>query len=267
MKQGLVKILAATAGIIYAGLGHSASVYVETPGDTIIDPLFAESISAGAYDVSADLIAGEFKNMSSATNDRFVVRSGIYEKVEIRNAGALPITLPFGALRMSVEGTFSGVGAGIYPRNANVNSSYSAQVGSFYSGTVVGLRVDRDGAELTLDEINNNGAIYSVTEASEGVLIAEVLMPAMEIEPDEILSIWYRLESWVAASEGTTTADFSNTATLSLVLPAGALFDVNTSVPLDWVTTVPVPPAVWLFGSALAGLMGLVRRRRVKGDS
>jgi hypothetical protein len=48
--------------------------------------------------------------------------------------------------------------------------------------------------------------------------------------------------------------------TLGLVLPAGVTLDSDSTVPLDWVTNVPVPGAVWLFGSALA-LLGWMRRK------
>jgi hypothetical protein len=35
-----------------------------------------------------------------------------------------------------------------------------------------------------------------------------------------------------------------------------------TTLPLFTVTAVPIPPAVWLFGSGLLGLVGIARRRR-----
>ena len=44
------------------------------------------------------------------------------------------------------------------------------------------------------------------------------------------------------------------------VLPAGVTLDNDSTVPLDWVTNVPVPAAVWLFGSAL-GLLGWMKRK------
>lgn len=54
------------------------------------------------------------------------------------------------------------------------------------------------------------------------------------------------------------TSDFGATAAISFDLPAG------TSITSDGgytQTAVPVPPAVWLFGSGLLGLIGVARRR------
>jgi hypothetical protein len=61
-------------------------------------------------------------------------------------------------------------------------------------------------------------------------------------------------------------ADFFNGAngmTLGLILPNGVTLDSDSTVPLDWVSNavIPVPGAVWLFGSAL-GLLGWLRRQK-----
>ncbi len=70
--------------------------------------------------------------------------------------------------------------------------------------------------------------------------------------------------------------DFNATATLSPVAldfsgtPGSALsggsFD-GMSLSMEFVSTVPVPAAVWLFGSGLIGLIGVARKRRRTGTS
>lgn len=53
--------------------------------------------------------------------------------------------------------------------------------------------------------------------------------------------------------------DFGNTAKLSFNLPSGVQFTSDSGALL---TAVPVPAAIWLFGSALVGLIGMGRRKR-----
>ena len=66
-----------------------------------------------------------------------------------------------------------------------------------------------------------------------------------------------------------TTASFSNTATsipvnfldidlLRIETPSIDVFSIDNLV----VTAVPVPPALWLFGSGLLGLVGIARRKK-----
>ncbi len=65
----------------------------------------------------------------------------------------------------------------------------------------------------------------------------------------------------------TTCFPTSNDGIGGSPIPSGPYFDLNpnfdiTSVHLESVSSVPLPPAVWLFGSGLLGLIGFVRRRK-----
>ena len=53
---------------------------------------------------------------------------------------------------------------------------------------------------------------------------------------------------------GTTLVDFSNTARLEIV---GTNFESETGELYSQRTVVPVPAAIWLFATALVGLVGL----------
>ena len=53
--------------------------------------------------------------------------------------------------------------------------------------------------------------------------------------------------------------DFGNTAKLNFLLPEGVSFESQSQ---QLLTSVPVPAAVWLFGSGLLGLVGLGRQRK-----
>jgi hypothetical protein len=87
-----------------------------------------------------------------------------------------------------------------------------------------------------------------------GVSKAEILGGApIAINPDP--SVWTSF-----TFTGTTGPDVSGGVTLQLGAtngPAAGTFMVYDNIVID-VTAVPVPAAVWLFGSGLLGLLGLV---------
>jgi hypothetical protein len=53
--------------------------------------------------------------------------------------------------------------------------------------------------------------------------------------------------------------DFGNTAKLGFILPEGVSFESQSNALL---TSVPVPAAVWLFGSGMIGLIGIAQKRK-----
>jgi hypothetical protein len=56
---------------------------------------------------------------------------------------------------------------------------------------------------------------------------------------------------------GSGTCDFTDP--LTITLPEGVTF---TSASGQFLTSVPVPAAAWLFGSGLLGLIGVARRKK-----
>ena len=70
----------------------------------------------------------------------------------------------------------------------------------------------------------------------------------------------YPIAGWVYGGSDvpSVTIDYLHTAGLGFTLPGGVTF---TSASNEFLTAVPVPAAVWLFGSALLGLIGVGRRR------
>ncbi len=73
----------------------------------------------------------------------------------------------------------------------------------------------------------------------------------------------FDLSSFLTLSgDNQISMDYDNTATLSrFVLPVGASL-TSSSGHLYTTSTIPVPPAVWLFGSGLLGLIGIARRKK-----
>jgi hypothetical protein len=58
---------------------------------------------------------------------------------------------------------------------------------------------------------------------------------------------------------GTGNFDLSNTSRISLVLPEGVSFTSSSGV---FLPEVPVPGAIWIFGSGVIGLVGIYRRKK-----
>jgi hypothetical protein len=74
------------------------------------------------------------------------------------------------------------------------------------------------------------------------------------------LDTWVQLMTSATAPAGTTTARIQLILVPDATTPAnGALFWDDASLE---VSAVPVPAAVWLFGSGLLGLVGVARRRK-----
>jgi hypothetical protein len=67
--------------------------------------------------------------------------------------------------------------------------------------------------------------------------------------------------SWILLS-GTWDGLISNVTTLDLSLDIVPVLGQDGAVDNFTLTAVPVPPAVWLFGSGLLGLVGMARRKR-----
>lgn len=87
--------------------------------------------------------------------------------------------------------------------------------------------------------------------------------------------LWLDLSSWTAKWNGTS---FNQGAIISTTVDTAGNFTANWQAQViggayngqtaDWtvtgiVSTVPVPSAVWLFGSGLLGLAGIARRKKV----
>jgi hypothetical protein len=267
---------------LFAASATGAEVFIslDETGAELSHPSFVTS-TGPAHSAEADLQNGTVKALISATSPAgspLVGRSlsaGISD-VDLVNAGASPIVASSGFLTLALDGAFSFVTAGSGAREANVyiNASLDAMLlpaqggnAQFYNAgfdTSHGWSDDREFYNDYIEISEENGATVTLVQNNASGMIVYLAMPTITLNPNDTLRISLRMFTGVNASNGlSATNDFFNTARLSLVLPPDAVVNTNAGVPLEWLSTeVPAPPAMWLFATGLAGVLGACRRRR-----
>ncbi len=198
---------------------------------TFIDPYAAHAFA------SADLGSGQLKILADSAGITFASATARFSD------------------RIYLSGPYNGCGDGSL---ANPFKCYAISVGLSATGTLTGgsngyaelvAGGNIDGAQLRFD-------LASGTTSQSG--IAHTTRVLTSPQP-AFLDINATLSGGSAAIYyGAGILDFSNTAALTLDLPPGVTFTSESGV---FLTAVPVPAAVWLFGSGLLGLIGIARRR------
>ena len=130
---------------------------------------------------------------------------------------------------------------------------------TFNTGTQLAMFDDSDvfynsGTFLTITPLPENVAITSGGTAPGDFTATNEALATLNLTGSD----WFRLG--ISTDDGMTWAGDISTS------PAGTnllnvTFSDGTVLSVD-IKVVPVPPAVWLFGSGLLGLVGIARRRK-----
>lgn len=235
------------------------------------------------FQVEVDLQAGTLRGLVSAAGDTvlpdaFLGRSAqvMINGVVLTNAGPGPVVTGSPFLTLVVDGQFvfsaSGTGAANIYVNALLSAIHQPQAGSaqfFDAGFTVSHSAEQAAAgpisysSSTPEISTSNGAsaVLSVNSPTGG-LQARLELPAITLSPNDTLTIDALIFVGVNARDNmSAVTDLFNTASLRLMLPAGTTLLTNATVPLDWVTPVPVPGTASLLGTAVA-MVGWRRWRR-----
>lgn len=247
--------------------------------DSVVNPATLNHV-VGTSAGTADLHSGTLRSRSTAQALSFgsdLIRSGGYSSVKLYDT----ITMEGGftgtvELRMLVDGSFFTTDA----VNPNVmGSEMSAKLlglsgtGGLVANTLVDVTQYNDGEV----GIQNQGVVGSgvITTNASGTL--NLFDPAnVQVGISVFFSVTpssptfsFRADLATSSGLGFTDpvnqvkqawTDFGNTAQLSLIVPEGVTWQSASGAFLV-PAPVPVPAAVWLFGSGLLGLIGIARSK------
>lgn len=188
--------------------------------------------------------------LSTSANAAIIATSIMDDNGEWSTGNAVNQFLPSGTV-----GLIATAGTEIMHFNS-VDSIYSLQSGISFSGVLIAagtytVEIDVGNfANLPLPEIDLIGMTASGT----------LLSPSATVNTAPALGVW---ETWMfeyIVPNGSGSID----ATLGFTIDV-ATNGVNANIGFDYLRIdfqpVPVPSAVWLFGSGLLGLIGIARRK------
>ena len=267
---------AAFAFLFVAASAGAVQVFVQYDGGTVLSDPALVSTSGSDFDVSANLQTGEFKGRAEGQDvtDQNAYAGSLIDLVFTNNTGN-EIVIGAGDFVAHVQGDYT---FGMGPNQAiQVNNGFQVRINGGIT-YIAGARHNvATGSALTDTNtftklFETNGASVVLTAASYSQLVMDLVMPELTLAPGATMDVnWNNSPTVNTDDTGGLLGSFAefdfltgaNGMTFALKLPAGVTLDSDSTVPLDWVTNVPVPGAVWIFGSGLIGLIGLARRKKV----
>ena len=139
----------------------------------------------------------------------------------------------------------------IVPFDTGPVASVTGSIGAAHSGTTFGP------GTYAIDTIE--GGIYNFT-VGEGQLGGHILWDWSTTTDMDIVNVWD--VSTVAGVTSYTSTDIDGDGIPGIGFIDGPFATVPLSANFDFSTAVPIPAAVWLFGSGLVGLIGVARRKK-----
>ena len=158
----------------------------------------------------------------------------------------------------SPNNTFKAFGAG-----AGATQTFAATAGDIFNMSGLGMNFGSDPlvapGELLLQIVfRDANGVFAGTEAGGNFALGFNVFNSNVVDSSNPIDIWNVLGVGTAAApDNTASVDFN----VLVLAPAGGsgYFD---SISAESVPAIPVPAAVWLFGSGLLGLVGVARRRK-----
>lgn len=180
----------------------------------------------------------------------------------------LEVDLTQGSIKSYADSSLSTSDPRIISSTATVN--YSDRLRLFGSGVDQTVNVQMV-LGLTGEVSGDLGTAASLVYSLEGDIRNQLFMPdAQPFSFNDIISLDVFVPglgapfidfsiALTAQSTGIGISDLSNTLTYSFIIPDSITAEMESGLPV--VGTVPVPAAIWLFGSGLIGLIGVAGRK------
>jgi len=205
----------------------------------------ADTSLARSYDLSTDT---NFAGFMNNTNLRYTV-TGANTEVGSSRAGT-PTNLGFMTTTSGPESALVGAtpnqgtaANGIVASITDMAQSSNASTGIAYSGT---------NGDVNLSNVALIGEIGYYGDASWGDTLGNRGVVASDLVGNEMNMYWARVDQ----------ADTTGLAPLLLDVIGNWNLTSTGQLSYAGVSAVPVPAAVWLFGSGLIGLAGIARRKQ-----
>lgn len=209
---------------------------------------------------SANLATGAMRSYTLLSGEAVpTIDAAAYLEDELTTIGLAPGESDFIEVNLNVTGRVSGNPRDDYQfawidLNTGIlggpNEAY-ASVQLFYDGATVTM--NSDGSYGNFDITTN-----SLTAGNIDITLSTLVLVS-SIDPTYSLISYISTTPWPETPGSTAIADFGSTASLSLNLPEGLSYTSDSGV---FLSAIPVPPAVYLFGSGLIGLVGFARRKK-----
>ncbi|NNM00945.1 MAG: hypothetical protein HKO62_09365 [Gammaproteobacteria bacterium] len=246
-----------------AGNAHAAALAV-CVGETDSGPTRANcdtDFFSGATRASSNLATGALKSFSRNEGLLLPNRAGAGFDDEVTVNGLAPEQTESITATLRIRGSFSGESDDDLPSLVASLIAGFPVVSDSQGAAVVDITYD--GSNVTLDQSRSDGRynVFVETLSSSAVDISlAAFVNVRGSDPTFILSSNIATVADARTESTTVIADFESTAVLSLELPPGLTFTSASGVLLT--KPVPVPPAVWLFGSGLLGLLAAAARKQ-----
>lgn len=277
-----------TSGALYSAYGVSGAPIVFDQGTTAID------ISLSANGVTDSLAAGaSYTGTARASATYEALRT--YINIDANNyaydsfSWLFPTEDGIGIIEAGIVGSVAARIDDTFTVNSSVNGimnfSFSIDGTITNSQSTENIYVSNEtlfssGASPT-PVAGGSGWSYSETFTDNQSAVINLAIPYFANQPTDV---WFKLDTFIILNDDSyfstpsdptynfsTLADFFNTATLSEILITdeignpiqGATINAGsgTSYQLSALNTVPIPSAVWLFGSGMLALVGMARRK------
>jgi len=229
-------------------------------GDGFTDASCNTTFFSGTTRASADLASGSISSYSRNEGVPLLRSAGGGFEDEVTIVGLAPGQTQSITTTLHVRGNFGGESDDTQPSMiAQLIAGFPVLSNS--EGAAI-AELSYDGTNVTLDDSRSLGSynvfIDSLAPSAVDITLAafvnvSALDPTFILSADITTIADARIESTIVES------DFGNTAFLSIDLPPGLSFTSVSGVLLT--APIPVPPAIWLFGSGLIGLIGVARRK------